>query len=391
MKIDQFTINNFKSFKDTDNRLSKIADLNYIHGENNSGKSNILKFLKLIISLKDDFSQEVRVEGGEMLSPNTDKHFYNGTIQHEPYIFHKNQRDEPITFHFSIDLMHEEIKNAGFDFYDKLKEDYFKNDKDKAHLEFEGLIKNIDSLSTSEIVLKNVKINKKFIFENKSVPEYFGGTSGTGELVGNKLAFNSLIGYLDDITEYIDNNRYFKKEYYSSNDVELEAGNFKNWLYNLSLNEFEFDKYLELLDFIKNYKIDSLTVLSSLNLSFSINSDNVVELFLDNGSERLPISSFGTGINQLLYILARLYSSKARIILIEELELNLSPNTQRELLNILRLLIKNKKIDQVFFTSHSDYFNFRQDISIYETSINEEGVSKVEYKTGTSKVYFRGE
>jgi len=389
MKINQFTLDNFKSFNDTNNRLSNVLNINYIYGENNSGKSNILKFLKLIFSLKDDFSRDVLVEG-EMLSPSSEKHFYSGTIQNEPYIFHKNKRDKPIKYHFSINLKHAEIENAGFGFYDKLNTGYFKKDRDEAHLEFEGIIKSIDNLSTSEIILNKVQINKKPIFENKTKPEFFGGTSGTGDLKGNKLAFNSFIGYLGDITEYIDNNRYFKTEYYKQNDNILEAGNFKNWLYNLSLNEFEFDKYLGLLEFIKKYKVDSLPVLSNLDLSFSINPHNIIELLLDNESERLPISSFGTGVNQILYILTRLYFSNARIILIEELELNLSPDTQRELLNILRLLIEDDKIDQVFFTSHSDYFSFRQDISIYKTSIDGNGVSKVESKKGASKIYFRG-
>lgn len=389
MKINQFTLNNFKSFKDTNNRLSKLADINYVYGENNSGKSNILKFLKLVFSLKDDLSQEVLVDG-KSLSLNTDRHFYSGTIQNEPYIFHKNQRNKPIEFNFVILLKHQEIKNAGFDFYENLKAGYFKKDKEEAHLEFNGIIKNVDDVSTSEIILEAVKINKQYIFENKENPEYFGGKSGIGELTGNKSAFNLFIAYLDNITEYIDNNRFFKKESFKSDISVLRADNFKNWLYGLSLNEFEFDNYIDLLEFIKQNKVVSLPVLSNLNLSFSINSDNIIEILLNNDSERLPISSYGTGVNQILYILTRLFISNARIILIEELELNLSPNTQRELLHILKLLIEKDKIDQVFFTSHSDYFNFRQDISIYETSIDDKGESKVEYKKGVNKIYFRG-
>ena len=128
--------------------------------------------------------------------------------------------------------------------------------------------------------------------------------------------------------------------------------------------------------------------MSELDLSFSING-NELEIMLNNGSERLPIDSFGTGVSQLLYLLTQLFFTNSRIILIEELELNLSNKTQREFFKVLRELINKKVIDQVFFTTHSKAFNFRNDFSVYEVDISNNGVSSVKHMTnGPRKNFF---
>ena len=62
--------------------------------------------------------------------------------------------------------------------------------------------------------------------------------------------------------------------------------------------------------------------------------------------------------------------------MIEELELNLSPQYQELIINNLQIFLSEKLINQVFFTSHSDYLN-RSDFKVYETSIDENGKSDI--------------
>jgi predicted ATP-dependent endonuclease of OLD family len=381
MKIVQFTLENFKSFKDSNNRINRASDINFIYGENNSGKSNILKFLKLIFSLKRN-SNEIEVEG-EVLKQSSLEYFFEGIIESEPYIYHKNLRNNAVKFEFSIHLSHKEIEDAQFDFYDHLFEEYIKGAHDPILLKLQGQIKSLDSRSTSEIELTSVELNSKEVYSKTAAGEqYFKSGASKMNLLNNKSSFQRFLSYLNSITLYIDNDRFFKKEKLNDSN-ELNSQNFKNWLYKFSVDEFRHDEYLKLLEFIKKNKIDSLKSLSNLELSYSIDNKNNLELILNNGSERLPIDSFGTGVSQIFYILCKIYQSNSRIILIEELELNLSPKTQRELFKIIRSMIEDGIIDQVFFTSHSSYFNFRNDFSIYEVQIDENGISNVARQTNS--------
>tara|TARA_R110002096_G_scaffold265299_1_gene458756 strand:+ start:4279 stop:5376 length:1098 start_codon:yes stop_codon:yes gene_type:complete len=358
-----------------------------IYGENNSGKSNILKFLNLIFSQKNSqASGSIMVEGEtEVIDSQEEKNFYSGLIDGKPYIFHKNIHITEIVFEFVIKLTHSEINDSGYDYYDNLVEDYFSKTQSYCTLKFSGRIKSIDQKTTSEIILDNVKLNNKDIYSSEHSNNYFKDSK---ELLGNRLAFQTLLGLLNNSVLFIDNNRYFIKEKQTKKNNKLSSVNYKNWMSHNYFDPFKYKRFQELLKFIRSSKVGKLKALSELDLSFSING-NELEIMLNNGSERLPIDSFGTGVSQLLYLLTQLFFTNSRIILIEELELNLSNKTQREFFKVLRELINKKVIDQVFFTTHSKAFNFRNDFSVYEVDISNNGVSSVKHMTnGPRKNFF---
>ena len=387
MKITQFTIGNYKSFKDGKNRIYEANDINFIYGENNSGKSNVLKFLKLIFDPKRKTS-DIEVEG-KVLSRDSLDYFFEGIIDNEPYIFHKNKRENKIEFKFFIDIPNEELKRVGFDFFHALNKEYLAGSGNIAKLKIEGNIVSIDSKSTSIISLDAVHLNGLEVFgKDKTGDKYFNSGKNPMELLGDRVKFQQLMSYFNEIALYIDNDRFFKKEKIQKDTKKLTAQNFKSWLYNFSLDEFRYEDYLKLMDFVRSNKIESLGSLTKLDVSFSIDESDNLDLLLHNGSERLPISSFGTGVSQIFFILAKIFNTRSKIILIEELELNLSPKTQRELFKILRKLIDAGIIDQVFFTSHSKYFNFRNDFSIFEVSIDGSGVSSIQRQNGSVRAGF---
>ncbi len=68
--------------------------------------------------------------------------------------------------------------------------------------------------------------------------------------------------------------------------------------------------------------------------------------------------------------------------------MNFSPKYQKELLEILKKLISAGKIDQVFFTTHSEHFTSRTDFSIYEITMNA-GISTIEKVRSKSKLFFK--
>jgi len=214
------------------------------------------------------------------------------------------------------------------------------------------------------------------------------------------VAFNNLLSIFNDLICFLDNSRYFGTERITHEPTELNSSSFKNWLYNLYLDPKEYKVFADLVDFIEKNKISAKTSDEALfkgvegnspftdfNPEFSKSGKGEIEVMLKSGKGRFPLTSFGTGIQQLLYILSRLFMSNSKVVLIEELEMNFSPKYQQELLGILRALIEKGKIDQVFFTTHSKYFGSRSDFSIYEVKMTE-GVSTAAKVTSKRKDFF---
>ena len=108
-----------------------------------------------------------------------------------------------------------------------------------------------------------------------------------------------------------------------------------------------------------------------------------IEIMLETPIGRFPLKNFGTGVQQILYILTRMFNSEAKIVLIEEIELNLSPEYQELIINNLISFITDNKINQVFFTSHSDYLN-RNDFKVFEVKIDGHGSSSINSSSYTS-------
>ena len=90
-------------------------------------------------------------------------------------------------------------------------------------------------------------------------------------------------------------------------------------------------------------------------LSFSIHNDEL-EIMIKNDGVRLPIKHLGSGVEQILFIIACLVFTKSRIICIEELEQNLAPRLQNLALIKIQSMI-NKNLDQLILSSHSSVFS----------------------------------
>ena len=113
-----------------------------------------------------------------------------------------------------------------------------------------------------------------------------------------------------------------------------------------------------------------------------------LQVLLKTNSERLPINSFGTGVMQILLLLSTIFETNSRIVLIEELELNLSPKVQQELLKLLTNIIGNKKIDQVIFTSHSDILGKAEGLSVFKVQMTN-GVSGVQHLENAEEEFYQ--
>ena len=393
MEVQKLTLKNFKSFGNSvihaGNDIPRLGKMNMLFGYNNSGKSNLLKFIQLLFQSK--IRREALLVDGEKMEKIESGIFWKGPISNSPFIFHKNNRELPIEFDAYIKIGHDELKATGYSHYKQLSKSYF-NGHDYITLYLKGEIRKIDDFETAEIALIQSKLNSKVIYslDSKGRPLYFqDGITGRDNLLkSDGIAFENLLSMFNDCTLFLDNNRYLSDEPLIQASVDLTPRNYKNWLYQQYINPKTNKAFEELSVFIEKHKIlpqptdegifknvESISPFTKFKPEFAIINGNI-EVMFKVGKDRFPLSSFGTGIQQILYILTTLFVTKAKIVLIEELELNLSPRYQKALFKILWALHKEGKIDQVFFTTHSKYFQFRNDFSVYEVSIDDSGKSK---------------
>lgn len=405
MKIKNLAIRNFKSFANHTNKIEdevrQLSDFNMLYGYNNSGKSNLLKFLNLIFQPKNDI-QRIRVNGEDIQRQSTSA-FWKGLIDDSGFLFHKNDRSKPIEFRFLIVVEHNELKK-GFQNFDDLKKDFLSTTHSYATFDISGEIRAVDDFHTSEIILNEVKLNSKKIYAidaNGKVTYFEKPVRAKSPLLNDATAFNQLMAIFDGLICFLDNSRFFNTETVDHQSTKLTSAGFKNWLYHLYLDPTRYKMFSELVNFIRDNKVaakagdldifksvEKNSPFSDFKPEFSMSAKNEIEIMLSVGKDRLPLASFGTGIQQLLYILSQVYMTTSRILLIEELEMNFSPKYQQELLQILRDLITEKKIDQVFFTTHSEHFTVRNDFSIYEITMNG-GVSTIKKVRSRSKLFFK--
>lgn len=403
MKIKEVKISNYKSLHNVN--ISGFNDINMFFGYNNSGKSNFLKLLELIFKSKG-FRQEVtytenRIRTSEMLEEEK-TNFFEGEIYNVPFIFTNNRFDGEIEFSVRFSITVNKTPNIA-----KLKKDYLKG---TTHNEIPfvifGKIISIDKFDTAKIELTKVLLNKEPIFSLSSKEEknYFEKLKGAHQLTKTNL--DEILAIFNDSVLLIDCNRILQKESIKKDSLKYEgiltSQTFKNWLFELYLDANKYSSFLDYVKFLKNFDIpagvDRDLIDNKESLPFSKGEIGFAEfrgeldLMLNNKIGRYPLSSYGTGVQQILFILAKIFSSKSKIILIEELELNLSPKYQAQLINTLRNLITSGKINQVFFTTHSRYFDFRNDFGLYHIKINDKGlttISSVKPSTPIFKGYFK--
>lgn len=382
MKITQFSLQNFKSFAANavaPTGLTGLSAVNLLFGHNSSGKSNVLKFLELLFRNKAPQTSTVEViEDGETVSYKREQEaprFWQGLIENQPFIFHKNNRSAPIEFSVVIELSGEDFDRTGFNEANLLTQYYpMMGGATNFVLELNGRIINRGNPNVSEINLTGASFNGGEIYRvNANGPTtYFLNNQNLGD--GRDL-FERLLGSLTGTVLFLDKDRYIVPEKYDGRVTSAKPGSFKNWLHNLSTSLLNYGEFEAFKEFVRKYAVKN-TALQNFEPTFAVEGDRV-EVILHNGSERLPLDSFGTGIQQVLLILSEIFATKPRVVLIEEIELNLSPTMQQQLTRVFAAMIGEQVIDQVIFTSHSRVLADNTALSIYEVTMDEAGVTTV--------------
>lgn len=396
MKIKEISLSNFKSFKAL--RISSdhaFGDLNLIYGYNNSGKSNLLKFLHILFKRKYGGKVVTITENDgstRTISSFTEgaTNFWEGQLTNSQFLFNNNDTSVPIEFTVKF-----EEKKSVLPSNENLNKIYKPNNEFIITGKFVNHSHNV-----SNVILISSTLNGIEIFTRKGNDSVYFPAIKT--LTGDSILFEELLKSFNDSVVIIDSDRYFSSESDNPDNRELNPKNFKNWLFQLYLDPVTYEKYNDLILSLEDFKpkassskplLDSNFKnypLNNIDLGFTKTKDDLSIML--NKIGRYPIESYGTGVQQIMYILAKFIYSNPKILLIEELELNLSPEYQTELLNYLKHLcdLSSNNLEQILFTSHSAYMvkNTKVD-KFYAVTINDHGESNARLLPRTAaETYF---
>ncbi len=353
MYIYKFTVNNYRSLKNVD--VGDLSPAVIFYGENDSGKSNILTFLDVIFQQK--YIEEIIQSPNASLVQRRSTGFWEGQIADFSNNFYLNNQ-QPIAFSICLKFDRAEvlaIKSLPSSFTDLLPKN-----RNEDVLVIEGKVNPVGP-DRAEMILIEVKLNKKQFYTNANSPDFLPDAIFASLSVAERRSiFDSIMNKLDNAFLRIPPDRFISKEQEAprGTHIELSAKSLKNWLFQLSHDQ-NGEKIVRQVIQQFNSKPFSHGNVSIVR----VGEDEIEALIEGKNGMKLPIGRRGSGVQQILTILAYVAQANSPLVGIEELEINLSPETQRKLVTSLLGLINSQSspVRQIFFTTHSPHIGKRNE------------------------------
>lgn len=342
MYIRQFAIDNFRSLKDV--KIPRLNPITLLHGDNDVGKSNILAALEVIFRSKECTTEVVSPDGTRMEKRILG--FWQGPLEGFRDNFYRDTYG-PITFRVVIRFDPGELSRLMQS--PKAISGILRKAKNPDELVTRGNIVRTGS-DTADQQLVEVRLNNKAAYEvsDEGHPVYFSSLLDCSESE-RYSAFEELMILLNDSFVVVPSRRYLTAENDRKGEkCPLDPSCFKNWLHN-----FEMDRESHsLFEEIKNLFAGEPFKFGELG--FAREEDNM-EIMVKRLGLRLPIGRWGTGMQQILVLLANVVYNRGKMAGIEEMEINLSERSQNNFLQTLDSLIRSEKsaIRQIILSTHS--------------------------------------
>ena len=329
MRINGFGIENFRSFDEEGVFLDDLNKINIIIGKNNSGKSNVLRFLQLLNSnLKElnKFPSNLENQHRRNGVPTTMTIKVKGSFLME-----------------SIQILN--VRRLGFD-YDAFKNEYH-------------IIKYSLNSQTIQTLEKIENLENYQLLPLQS--QYSSADSETLIKIINKswaLKIKILIQKTFADVIYIPHLRVIQEGHvFGESNSAINGSNIISTMFQMQNPRMGEEQSKAKFELIQSFVRE---LINKPKLQIEIPHDKEMILLTIDGN-RLPLQSFGTGIHQLVILCSTLVIHENSIVCIEEPEIHLHPELQRK---FILFLAKTK--NTYFITTHSNVFLDSQfDTSIY--------------------------
>jgi hypothetical protein len=363
LKIDGFGITTYRSFGGDIQHVGPLAKINLLIGQNNSGKSNILRFAANHLSGIVDAARR----GFQ----------YPGFKPIDQYI---GEGNPTFAFHYGLDLNSEEFDAWRTDLYHRsapeiqrslerlLKSELITAEGNVAWFSFER-VENSRLLISPSLVRSLEEAN--ILYPNDWANLWSALTrSGGGNLRGNLIpeTLHALapfyrpfpqIAFVPAIRE-IQTTKGEDSDFSGRGLIERLAK-----LQNPSYRDQELKKKFEAI----NHFLQEVTGAETGSIEIPAERDTILA-HLD--SRTLPLESLGTGIHEVVILAAAATSVSDHLVCMEEPEIHLHPILQRKLLTYLQ----NNTDNQYLIATHSAHLLDAQNVNIFHVKLKD-GISTV--------------
>lgn len=370
----QFSIRGYRSLDEPCN-LSNIGRLNVLIGQNNSGKSNILRFIsKFFPTIFQSHIDNIDYD----LFP-SDKPERHSTAETALRIWIK--KDSPVVYQLLLDLAKrlgekpqtqpENIKEAIERLFSKSDSYQFEyrwsKDREWDHQHSDHIIKDSLNINDERIFQASQRLitqNNLSTVQN-GVNQIISALNPSKYIIGSTAlipAIRSTSSGLGGI-QYEQATGMIRNGDFDHSGSGL-IGELHRWQHPDRNNNQDKMKFAKITKFLRDLTGD-------LDAIIEIPHDQT-EIVVETDGRRLPLAALGTGIEQIIILASKCTIFNHHIICLEEPEQGIHPTLQRKLMDYLL----NNTNNQYFISTHSSSFIDMEDINLYHVE-KHEGYSKV--------------
>ncbi|RKZ52586.1 MAG: hypothetical protein DRQ99_32350 [Candidatus Parabeggiatoa sp. nov. 3] len=341
MHIKRFTIKGFKNFQQHIS-LDNIGDICVIHGENNVGKSNVLEAMQLFFQLLllQKTRQSVPITWRQKLSFSEieEQGFY-------PSELFNLEVPLPIELNVTFTIQPEELKPANIQSPLPTSEVHLTLQLKNIHTDFEYRILKYQFADGTDVTHPEITAEQKIFavqFAHFLAQSFLLKTKETSNRfalirLDRRISQTEIEAVRSVIPQVLCLQLYDAKE-------SPEPSHYKRWALFVSIMK-KFNDVLGEGEFVVLFNRHT----GRANLAFQ------------TPVTRIPINLLGSGIQQIVALIARLLMSNDCFFDIEEQELNLRYTLQLRLREIFKEIIEaSVGPQQLFLTSHSPAYEFGQ-------------------------------